>query len=85
MLYLKSNGKREAGSPAFLAQTLQNLRKRLDDPNIISGDVVLSMLISFRDIQVGLNCNSALHAVLDVSFSWWRVASGVPQEKEHQR
>lgn len=35
-----------------LAKSLHNLRKRLDDPHVLCGEVVLSMLISFRDIQV---------------------------------
>ncbi|XP_075217555.1 apoptotic signal-regulating kinase 1 isoform X2 [Lycorma delicatula] len=34
-----------------LAKSLHNLRKRLDDPHVLCGEVVLSMLMSFRDIQ----------------------------------
>ncbi|KAL1139853.1 hypothetical protein AAG570_006830 [Ranatra chinensis] len=34
-----------------LANVLHNMKKRLDDPHVLSGEVVLSMLISFRDIQ----------------------------------
>lgn len=36
-----------------LSTALHNMRKRLDDPHVLCGEVVLSMLISFRDIQVG--------------------------------
>lgn len=43
---------REVYSGAELKAQLSNLRKRLDDPNILSGDVVLNILLSLRDIQV---------------------------------
>ncbi|XP_073978068.1 apoptotic signal-regulating kinase 1 isoform X2 [Rhodnius prolixus] len=34
-----------------LSSALKNMRKRLDDPRVLCGEVVYSMLISFRDIQ----------------------------------
>lgn len=42
---------RETLTGEELSKALHNMRKRLDDPHVLCGEVVLSMLISFRDIQ----------------------------------
>ena len=55
---------REVYSGAELKAQLSSLRKRLDDPNILSGDVVLNILLSLRDIQVRYNPPNPLHCPL---------------------
>lgn len=42
---------RENYSGDELAKVLHNLLKRLDDASMVSGDVVLNLLLSFRDVQ----------------------------------
>ncbi|RWS25909.1 mitogen-activated protein kinase kinase kinase 15-like isoform X4 [Leptotrombidium deliense] len=42
---------RETKTGEELIQALHNLRKRLDDPSLISCDVVYNMLLSFREVQ----------------------------------
>ncbi|XP_059610268.1 mitogen-activated protein kinase kinase kinase 15 isoform X3 [Phlebotomus argentipes] len=40
-----------AGNGEEMAKVLHNMRKRLDDPNVVSGEVVHSYMCSLRDIQ----------------------------------
>ncbi|XP_014206497.1 mitogen-activated protein kinase kinase kinase 15 isoform X2 [Copidosoma floridanum] len=42
---------RESLSGEELSQALHKLRTRLDDPHVLSGEVVLNVLMSFRDVQ----------------------------------
>ncbi|XP_011497787.1 PREDICTED: mitogen-activated protein kinase kinase kinase 15-like [Ceratosolen solmsi marchali] len=42
---------RETLTGVELAKAVTNMRKRLDDRNVLSGEVILNVLISFRDIQ----------------------------------
>lgn len=46
---------RETYTGEELKEVLHNMRKRLDDRRLLSGDVILNVLMSFRDIQVSTN------------------------------
>lgn len=42
---------KEQKSAQEMKENLQLMRKRLDDPNVLCGEVILNMLLCFRDIQ----------------------------------
>lgn len=46
-----------------MREALRNIRKRLDDPNVLSGEVVLNMLFAYRDVQ---DYDSMIHLVEDL-------------------
>lgn len=46
-----------------LKEALYLMRKRLDDPNVLSGEVILNMLFCFRDIQ---EYDAMIHLVEDL-------------------
>ncbi|CAH0558775.1 unnamed protein product [Brassicogethes aeneus] len=53
----------EQKSGPELQEALKCIRKRMDDPNVLSGEVVLNMLFCFRDVQ---DYDSMIHLVNDL-------------------
>lgn len=48
---LRATRDQYVGNPEELAKQLKKLRKRLDDPNVLSGEIVHTFMCSLRDVQ----------------------------------
>lgn len=55
-----------------LAAELARIRQRVDNVEVLSADIVINLLLSYRDIQVGVLCttkSSKLNCILTEIFS----------------
>ena len=61
---LRAAREQYAGDVDEMKKVLHNMRKRLDDPNVLSGEVFQSFMYSLRDVQVSFYKNHKTESLL---------------------